>query len=59
MFIIFFNLYNEIGFYLNYYSCLILDENSVKIIKRKLFYKKTIIYDKFDLDRNELEYKSG
>ena len=27
-----------IGFYLNYFSRLILDENSVKIIKRKLFY---------------------
>ena len=48
-----------IGFYLNYFSRLILDENSVKIIKRKLFYRKTLIYDKFELDRIELEDKSG
>ena len=48
-----------IGFCFNYYTCLILEENSVKIIKRKLYYKKTIVYDKFDLDRIELEYKSG
>ena len=48
-----------IGFCLNYYTCLILEEKSVKIIKRKLFYKKTIIYDRFDLDRIELEYKNG
>ena len=47
-----------IGFCLNYYSCLILEENSIKIIKRKLLYKTTIIYDKFELDRIELEYKS-
>ena len=46
-----------IGFYINFSSCLILDENSVKIIKRKLLYKTTIIYDKFELDRIELEYK--
>ena len=29
------------------------------MVKRKLYYKKTIVYDKFDLDRIELEYKSG
>ena len=56
--LIFFIFIIIIGFCLNYYSCLILDENSVKIIKRKLLYKKTIIYDKFELDRIELEYKS-
>ena len=48
-----------ICFNLNYYSCLILDENSAKIIKSKLFYKKTFTYDRFELDRFELEYKSG
>ena len=49
----------KLCFCLNYYSCLILDGNSVKIIKRKLLYKNTKIYDKFELDRIELEYESG
>ena len=40
-----------IGCCFNFYSCLILDQNTITIIKRKLFYKESSTYERCDLEK--------
>ena len=47
-----------IGCCLNYYNCLILDQNTISIIKRRLIYKTYSSYEMCDLDKFEVEFSS-
>ena len=46
-----------LGCYLKYYSCLILDQNTITIIKRRLLFKTSSTYERCDLEKFELEFK--
>ena len=47
-----------IGFCLNYYNCLILDQNTITIIKRRLLYKTSSSYENCELEKFEVEFRS-
>ena len=47
-----------IGFCLNYYNCLILDQNTVTIIKRRLLYNTSLSYERCELEKFKVEFRS-
>ena len=47
-----------IGCSLNYYNCLMLDQNTITIIKRRLLFKTTSSYERSELEKFEVEFSS-
>jgi len=47
-----------IGFCVDYYNYLILDQNTITIIKRRLFFKTSLTFERCDLEKFEVEFRS-